>query len=76
MYNLTRALDMKDFALGRYNLFENGGHWFPGEKAEDVEVLDFTRALAGSPHAEKIPGLLAEAHRLLKGSEVKRLQEG
>ena len=76
LYNLVASLDMKDFCRNRYNLFENGGHWFPGTKAENVEDLDFTGALARSPNAEKIPGLLTEAHRMLQSDEVKRLQEG
>jgi predicted aldo/keto reductase-like oxidoreductase len=38
-----------------------------------VEKLDLTACLAASPHADKIPYLLAETHRLLSGETVQRL---
>ena len=71
--NLVIAYDMIDFARARYNLLGNGGHWFPGQQAKEVEKLDLTACLAASPHADKIPYLLAETHRLLSGETVQRL---
>jgi predicted aldo/keto reductase-like oxidoreductase len=59
----------------RYNLLGNASHWFPGEKAENIDRLDFNSCLARSPHREKIPQYLAEAHDLLISSEVKRLSQ-
>ena len=59
----------------RYNMLGNGGHWFPGNKAEKVQELDLSTCLKDSPHAEAIPIALAEAHDLLSGEESKRLQE-
>jgi uncharacterized protein len=73
--NLALAYDMVDYGKMRYNLLGNGGHWFPGNKADGAESHDWTDALANSPHADKIPALLAEAHTLLAGKERKRLQE-
>lgn len=73
--NLAIAYDMVDYAKMRYNLLGNGNHWFPGEKAEAVQTLDFSQCLAKSPHADKIPGLLADAHQLLAGENVKRLSQ-
>jgi hypothetical protein len=73
--NLAIAYDMVDYAQTRYNLLGNGGHWFPGSKAEQVEQLDLRSCLARSPHAEIIPHILKQAHEMLSGQEVKRLSE-
>lgn len=72
--NLALAYDMIEFARMRYNLLGNGGHWFPGNKADKLDEVDLTGCLRNSPHAAKIPRLLAETHQLLQGEEVKRLQ--
>jgi hypothetical protein len=74
LWNLAMAYDMVGYAKMRYNLLGNGGHWFPGAKAEGLEALDLSQCLSGSPHAHTIPTLLAEAHKLLGGEEIKRLQ--
>ena len=73
--NLALAYDMVEYGKMRYNLLGNGGSWFPGQKAEKLDTLDLSACLAHSPHADKIPGYLAEAHQLLVGEEKKRLQE-
>lgn len=71
--NLALAYDLVDYAKMRYNLLGNGSHWFPGNKAEQVQNLDLRSALRHSPHAEQIPALLAETDRLLGGQTVQRL---
>ncbi|RUT04735.1 oxidoreductase [Dulcicalothrix desertica PCC 7102] len=71
--NLAVAYDMVDYAKMRYNLLGNGGHWFPGAKADKLENLDLRSCLVKSPHAEKIPNVLAEAHNMLSGESVQRL---
>ncbi len=73
--NLALAYDMVDYAKMRYNLLGNGGHWFPGKKAEDVDKLDLRQCLARSPHADKIQYFLKEAHQMLGGAEVQRLSK-
>lgn len=73
--NLARAFDMIEYSRMRYNLLGNGGSWFPGNKAENLERYDLSKCLRYSPHAKKIPAALAEAHTLLVGEEVRRLQE-
>jgi predicted aldo/keto reductase-like oxidoreductase len=73
--NLALAYDLYDYAKMRYNLLGNASHWFPGEKADKVKELDLSQCLVNSPHADKIPALLAEAHQLLGGQEVKRLSQ-
>lgn len=75
LYNLTVAYDMEEYGKMRYNLLGNGGHWFPGQRASNVQRLDLSKALAASPHAEKIPNILADADRRLGGAEVKRLSQ-
>ncbi|HEY9728894.1 MAG TPA: aldo/keto reductase [Chroococcales cyanobacterium] len=73
--NLALAYDMFDYAKMRYNMMGNASHWFPGNKADRVRELDLRQCLRESPHADKIPALLEDAHRLLGGQEVKRLSQ-
>jgi uncharacterized protein len=71
--NLLLAYDMEEFAKARYNLLGNGGHWFPGQKAEAMDDLDFSDCLRHSPYASKIPAMLADTHQRLGGEAVARL---
>ena len=73
--NLALSYDLIDFAKGRYNMLTNAGHWFPGANAAKVDRLNLRQCLSNSPHADKIPALLKEAHQLLVGQEVKRLSQ-
>ncbi|MBE9223138.1 aldo/keto reductase [Cyanobacterium stanieri LEGE 03274] len=73
--NLALAYDMVEYGKMRYNLLGNGGHWFPGQKADKLQGLDLTSCLQKSPYGEQIPRLLAEAESLLGGQEVKRLSQ-
>ena len=75
LWNLAIAYDMIDYGKMRYNLLGNGGHWFPGAKADRIDELELQEYLANSPHAAKIPAILKEADRLLGGQIVKRLSE-
>jgi uncharacterized protein len=74
--NLAIAYDMVEYAKMRYNLLGNGSHWFPGNKADQVDKLDLRQCLVRSPHADKIPRFLAQAHQILVGEGVKRLSQG
>ena len=71
--NLLLAFDMEEYAKARYNLLGNGGHWFPGQKAEKVDGLDLSQCLRHSPHSDVIPRLLAETHSRLGGQAMSRL---
>ncbi|WP_437588259.1 aldo/keto reductase [Sorangium sp. So ce1000] len=73
LYNFARAFDMTAYGKMRYNLLGNGNHWFPGSRADRVRELDLTQALAEAPQRHRIPEVLAEAHALLAGQEVRRL---
>jgi uncharacterized protein len=73
--NLALAYDMSEYGQLRYNLLENGGHWFPGARATEVAQYDLTDCLKNSPYAAKIPAYLVEADELLGGEDVKRLSQ-
>ncbi|MEH2202213.1 aldo/keto reductase [Nostoc sp.] len=73
--NLAIAYDLVDYAKMRYNLLGNGGHWFPGNKADRLDELNLRQCLAHNPHADKIPQFLEQAHQMLAGEEVKRLSK-
>ncbi len=73
--NLAIAYDMVDFAKMRYNLLGQASHWFPGARAETFHPDDLWDCLHRSPHRDRIPELLMEAHQLLGGETVKRLSQ-
>jgi predicted aldo/keto reductase-like oxidoreductase len=73
--NLAVAYDMIDYAKMRYNLLGNASHWFPGEKCDRIDTSDLRQCLANSPHADKIPDLLSDTHRLLGGESIQRLSQ-
>jgi predicted aldo/keto reductase-like oxidoreductase len=73
--NLAVTYDLIEYGKMRYNLLGNGSHWFPGNKADRVRELDLRQCLRQSPHADKIPAFLEDAHRLLGGQAVKRLSQ-
>lgn len=73
--NLALAYDMVTYSKMRYNLLGNGGHWFPGARAKQIQQLDLRQCLANSPHADKIPQILLETDQLLGGQPVKRLSQ-
>ena len=73
--NLAVAYDMTEYAKMRYNLLGKGGHWFPGNKANEIDNLDLKSCLQNSPHADKIPKILAEVDDMLGGEEAKRLSQ-
>lgn len=75
LWNLATAYNLVEYGKMRYNLLGNGSHWFPGNKADKLDELDLRQCLAQSPHADKIPQFLAQAHQMLAGEEVKRLSQ-
>ncbi len=74
--NLALAYDLIDYGKMRYNLLGNGGHWFPGNKANQIDRFDLQPCLAQSPHAAIIPDLLKETDQLLGGEAIQRLSVG
>ena len=75
LWSFAKALDLTEWAKMRYNLMGNAGHWFPGANAAHFDAEKIRAALVGNPFAERIPGILAEAHATLHGEQQKRLSE-
>jgi uncharacterized protein len=75
LLNLVLAYEMIDYGKMRYNLLGQADHWFPGNRADKLAELDLRECLVNSPQSVKIPQMLAKAHEILGGAEVKRLSQ-
>jgi uncharacterized protein len=74
--NLALAYDMTDYAQMRYNLLGGqASHWFPGSRAEEMELETIRPLLKNSPFAAQIPKILQETHALLGSAPAQRLSE-
>jgi len=71
--NLTIGYDMTQFSQYRYRMFENAGHWFPGNKGN--RCTDCGDCLPRCPEALNIPALLRDTHERLNGKTGRRLWE-
>jgi predicted aldo/keto reductase-like oxidoreductase len=66
---LWKCYDMKEFGLYRYNMFQEKGHWFPGNfpTVENIKKIDLTKCLSDIPVADLIRETHEELYRAKNG---------
>ncbi len=79
LHNLVEAWGLEGYARARYGLLGAGSHWFPGANADaldqSVSEAQLLKALAESPWAAQIPGLLRRLRERVGGTASQRLMD-
>lgn len=75
LWTYASSLGLVEWGKMRYNLMGNAGHWFPGHNAASFDDQALLAALNGYRYADRIPGLLREAHALLVDVPKERLSQ-
>jgi predicted aldo/keto reductase-like oxidoreductase len=75
LWTYAKSLDLVEWGKMRYNLLGNASHWFPGNKAAEVDERVLAAVPDSNPFKARIPAVLREAHEMLQGEEQKRLSQ-
>jgi predicted aldo/keto reductase-like oxidoreductase len=75
LWNLDETFGMREYAKMRYNLLGQGGHWFPGKNAAELDEGAILQALREYAFRDRIPQLLRQAHERWFDKPVERLSK-
>jgi len=75
IWTYAKPLELTDWAKFRYNMLGNADHWFPGEHVEKLDWSRLNEVIRRSPFADRLAGILREAHDLFHDAPVKRLSQ-
>ena len=75
IWTYAKPLGLTEWAKFRYNMLGNADHWFPGEHVEKLDWSRLDEVIRRSPFADRLAGILREAHELFHDAPVKRLSQ-